>query len=68
MWKDILYLTIQNLIINNNPYKEEYFCSELQKLENNKLPKLENNKECSFYQLSINTDETHVCIPDEINN
>ena len=59
MWKDILYLTIQNLIINNIPKKEEYFCIE--------LPKLENNKECSFYQLSINSDETHACIPDEIN-
>ena len=58
MWKDILYLTIQNLIINNIPKKEEYFCIE--------LPKLENNKECSFYQLSINSDETHVCIPNEI--
>ena len=59
MWKDILYLTIQNLIINNIPKKEEYFCIE--------LAKLENNKECSFYQLSINSDETHACIPDEIN-
>ena len=60
MANDSLYYCMDNNSADTNyPCKEEYFCSE--------LPKLENNKECSYYSLSVNSYETHISIPDELN-